>query len=532
MFCETLQKENEKREKRLSKAKELIEHFDETISEETEEFVINTVFKFSRYIFIRKVKSKIFLYGEERKVDTYFAYCTHCKEEYEIDKYLSDTIFPHNNTCQCPKCRSRCIAKHTRYRRSGLIDSAAFITYDKSKIDPEVIVAKGHFAIRDYTGDYKKVETKYKNLSRYVFTIGNSYMLTENYYQGWFIRDNCCSYKDGYGNYKSYIDKESITRAVRNTKFRYSPYKNFMETRNHHDEDMTLFFYKYSKYPIVEKLMKSGFEIIAKYIVTGCSLERSVNYKQQDIFKFLGLNRAQIKEIKESEVEFSPSFLRMYKYVKKEKLGWDMSRIKEKKYRVETLNKIKKFAGINKTLAYFEKQDKGKGSHITMYTTWFDYLNDCEKLELNLSDQSILFPKSLYKAHQNTIKQIKYVEDKALNEKIEKLAPKREKLKYEYNGLIIRPALDSAELIFEGRTLKHCVGGYAINYAENKTNILFIRKENEIEIPYFTVEVSSKGEVIQVRGNKNCSPDEDVEKFMEKYKKEVLEKLAKKKKVA
>lgn len=533
MFCEVYKSESEKIEKEKPLVDRLLEHFSEDISENTEDFAINIALKDSRYIFVKRVKGK--------KIKRYFAYCTHCKEEYEIDEYTAEEVFHHNNSCQCPKCRSKCTAKHERYRRSTLKDYATFITYQKSKIDPNTVVAKGYFVARDYTGDYKDIETQYFDLSRFVFKVGESYMLTKGWSSNWYLRDRCCSYKDGCGDYRSYVDIESIKRAIRGTELSYSPYEIYLQEDHspyNYVNDMTLFFYKYCKYPIVEKLVKSGFKLIADCIVKDYSLERSVNFRQTDLFKFLGINRAEAKEIINSGYKCNPSFLNIYKFAKKEKLGWDISKINNsaRYYGVNTLKEIKKYSGINKVLTYFDKQEineKDKYYFTNWSNIWFDYLKDCKKLEYNLRDKSILFPKNLEKAHQKTIKLIKYKADKELDEDIKKTAKKIEKLKFEYKDLIIRPATTSEELIKEGEKLSHCVGGYTRRYAKGETYILFIRNKNNPDKPYYTIEISRKYTIVQVRGKSNKPANEEVKNFIDVYKKEVLEKLTKKnKKVA
>ena len=53
-----------------------------------------------------------------------------------------------------------------------------------------------------------------------------------------------------------------------------------------------------------------------------------------------------------------------------------------------------------------------------------------------------------------------------------------------------------------------------------ETCILFIRKKEEPEESYYTVEVR-EGEVVQVRGKYNADPKEDVKKFMNTFKKRI-----------
>ena len=66
--------------------------------------------------------------------------------------------------------------------------------------------------------------------------------------------------------------------------------------------------------------------------------------------------------------------------------------------------------------------------------------------------------------------------------------------------------------------LNHCVRAYIDKVARGITSILFIRRMEEPEKPYFTLELSPKGEVVQCRGDHNCSCPEEVEEFINKWK--------------
>ena len=48
------------------------------------------------------------------------------------------------------------------------------------------------------------------------------------------------------------------------------------------------------------------------------------------------------------------------------------------------------------------------------------------------------------------------------------------------------------EIISEGQALQHCVGGYAERHAEGKTTILFIRRKDNLDTPYYTLEIDDK----------------------------------------
>lgn len=552
-MCELYAAGNEAMNEYEKKKRKALEHFSDEISEEIEDFVEEEVFEYERYLFIRKEIDKVKdpLTNATVKVKKYYAYCTHCKKEFLIDE---DDIeyYKHNRVNSCGKCGSRVRVKYARYGRKKLCDRAIFLTYEKSKIDKGSIVARGFFVYRDYSGDYTKTKTEYREISRLLFIPGEQMMMIdEPLYYGrgelahWCIKDRLCSWKSDYGNYMAYVDKQSIIRAIEGTNFKRFPYKRHLSKECwgivNKTNDMTNFFYRCCKYPIIEQLDKAGFYEMADYIIHGYSMERTVRWKRKDIYGFMGINKGQAKEIIENKIKCTPAFLKMYKYCKESKIKWDIKKIKSvsEEFCVEDLEIIKRYIGIQKMVNYLEKQyvtskEEGKKRYFGMrsvYNTWSDYLRDCEKLGIDTSDKHQLMPKDLYQAHQNTIRQIKYKEDKKLNEEIKKLASKREKYKFEFKNLFIRPAIDTVELILEGEELHHCVGGYANRYAKGETNILFIRYKDNPDKPYYTMEVK-KGKVVQVRGKNNKNPTEEVEEFVEAYKRNILSKIEKSKKIA
>jgi hypothetical protein len=85
------------------------------------------------------------------------------------------------------------------------------------------------------------------------------------------------------------------------------------------------------------------------------------------------------------------------------------------------------------------------------------------------------------------------------------------------------------ELIDEGVVLKHCVGGYAKRYAEGQTNILVIRKIDDLDKPYYTMEIIDD-RIIQTRGLSNRMPDEEVAAFVKAFEQAKLIKANKPKK--
>ncbi|UTW69885.1 PcfJ domain-containing protein [Anaerobacillus sp. HL2] len=104
---------------------------------------------------------------------------------------------------------------------------------------------------------------------------------------------------------------------------------------------------------------------------------------------------------------------------------------------------------------------------------------------------------------------------------------------FEKNGYLWKLAKSSIEMFDEGKALDHCVGRYAESYAKGPIAIMFIRKTDEPDKSFYTLEVDMGSmSVTQCRGLKNCGTTEDVKQFVEAFKKEKLSKKRRKTKIA
>ena len=78
--------------------------------------------------------------------------------------------------------------------------------------------------------------------------------------------------------------------------------------------------------------------------------------------------------------------------------------------------------------------------------------------------------------------------------------------KYDYSDekyAIVVPKTPS-DIINEGTKLHHCVKTYIKKILQQETIILFLRKNNELDIPYFTIELRGD-KVVQIHGAFNCN---------------------------
>ena len=86
---------------------------------------------------------------------------------------------------------------------------------------------------------------------------------------------------------------------------------------------------------------------------------------------------------------------------------------------------------------------------------------------------------------------------------------------------MIVPPKTAAEIVEEGHALHHCVGGYVSRVANKECMILFLRKKEEPDKPFYTIEIKN-GAVQQIHGYDNCDPPPMVEKYLKVWKQKKL----------
>ncbi|MNO15495.1 hypothetical protein D3C76_51610 [compost metagenome] len=493
-------------------------HFSKEISKDIREYVTDHVLRSSRYIFIRRAKG------------IQFGYCTHCNK-----RYMTPTTLKHNEMTDCPKCGSRCEVKNHGTSRKYIVDSAFVVYYEKSRINPNAIVARAFRVFRDYRGDYTKVETEYKTTALYLFEPGNA----EMYERYWWYEDGryekCASVhsvelKSKYAN--NQCSEDSIKKAIAGTPYQYS-------TWDQHDQpqcDYVKFFALYSKYPAVEYLTKLGFKYFIGAKLFDHKTFNCINWTGKNINSILRLNKTEIKEVLQHGNKVNPMQLRLYQLSRKDSNHLELGRIIEAFKDVgdvmDVMKFIMRYANVGKIINYMHKQinrpEKQKyKKNEDVLTAWRDYLIECKTLEFDMSNERIIFPSNLFSSHQKTMKMVVHKKNEETDRKIKNRLKRLSAYEFEDDGLIIRPAQSTFELINEGKQLDICVGTYADRYAKGETIILLVRKKQEPDVPFYTVEVRNN-EVRQVQGRKHCHPTSEVRGFIDKFKKTKLLKSNKK----
>lgn len=294
--------------------------------------------------------------------------------------------------------------------------------------------------------------------------------------------------------------------------------------------DSIRFLMDWARYPAVEKLWKAGYTGLVNAKMFGHGMRKCrIRWSANTIEEALGIPQRFLKRMKPRkwDVQLIERYRKAYALSTSGRIRDDeVLLLVNSDVGIDYLDHAFGHAPVEKILRYL------KDARCSTYT-YRDYLQECTQLGLNLDDKQVLFPKDLRAAHDRTMKQVKYKANKEKKAAFIKAAAKLEDLAWEADGLLIRPAQTPQELTDEGAYLHHCVGGYVDRMSKGETAILLIRKAEEPNTPYYTLEWRGQ-RVIQCRTshNKSYEQDEAIHAFVQAWIKHITKNSRKKKPAA
>ncbi len=275
----------------------------------------------------------------------------------------------------------------------------------------------------------------------------------------------------------------------------------------------------YCKHPNVEYIMKSGFGCLIGERCTGywggiahIAPDRHINWKSNNLLKMLGLNRDECKVLRDraSDYEIYMMWRDNFPKYKPDEL---LILANQFHYEVGTAQNFTQTTGLSPV-----RIARYLGSQSISNSDYSDYLRQCINLKYNLHDTAISMPRDFIAMHTRLSELVEYQKNEKAHQAFMQNMEMRERFCFSSGGLMIRQPNSMAEIIAEGKRLHHCVGGYAERHAYGKLHILFIRTAEKPNVPFYTMEVSLLGEIVQVRGLRNTVMTDAVKAFVEEYK--------------
>lgn len=336
----------------------------------------------------------------------------------------------------------------------------------------------------------------------------------------------------------------------------------------------------YMKYPRLEWICKMGLNNLAVHLINHecrgySSGVGKVDLKADTIYRILGLNKVNVRILQ--QIDGSTYHLRLLQVA--ESIGLQLKPEQLKKYyntfecNTELLKQSGRKVSLHKVVKYIAKESErypiGEGGcwmssygrrheredprierQKNMAKDWLEYLEWCKALKYDTNNMFVYMPQNFKAVHDRTAAEYQALQNKkAAAEKRRREAAARRAMKeaqkalaeiLEQNsgadafsikgkGLILIAPKNGDEIRAEGAALHHCVGGYVERIARGETSIFFVRKADNPDEPYFTLEWKNN-DVVQCRGLHNCDMPPEVKAFTQAFKKKMLDSIKKGKK--
>lgn len=357
-----------------------------------------------------------------------------------------------------------------------------------------------------------------------------------------YATNNCYFYRDSVGEPWDYIVHPRTFANIKNTgMFKYVPVEETITRRFRSKMWVMDYYIAVARYPDFEMILKMGLTEYANRLVQ--KFPTNINPRGRTIEDRLRVYKSRIPDMIKAKGDgdsiarfqlerklgqhWTDEELKIYDTLKTN--SWDQKWIVTLKYM--TLTKLKNYMVKQRMWPNPKNTWQTSSDKRNLRNEYYDYLTMRAEQGYDMTNEIVLFPKDLRRRHNEMVlEREKHEQDKRKKEVLEKypkIKSKYRRLSEKYSaaagGFIIRPAKDAAEIVQEGRELHHCVGGdgYLRGHNDGRSYILFLRKLDDKETPFITVEIQGN-KILQWYGEYDKKPDKKlIDAWLKTYTKEL-----------
>ena len=335
-----------------------------------------------------------------------------------------------------------------------------------------------------------------------------------------------------------YLYVKNLDKILAGTVWQYSQLERFADI-DCEPLEVLPYLKGYLRYPAIEYLVKFGLTKLTSHIVYGKNEyggEEIINTNGKTFRETLGVGLEDLPVLQKVNADINQ--LELYQALKKQGFRADETLLawyKEQEISLpENILIPLKYTTPFKIMRYAEEQFEKLKNLVKNYgyrryfnksavlSEYKDYLSMSEKLEYDMTDTFILFPKNLQESHDLASKLYDIKKASIFNGIVqEAYQGLLEQYSYKKDGLTVIPPKTSKEIVKEGQKLHHCVASYVEKVAKSECVILFIRQTEDIQKPFYTMEIRN-GKVVQIHGQNHAAPTPEVNKFLEQWKRKKL----------
>ena len=437
-------------------------------------------------------------------------YCTFCGKEVPISGHPY-----HNKEGRCTRCRHPVVFK--ALGRAGYFQTDKYYAYLIQRCRDGFVIRE-FWANRTYRKDrLPHSEPYWHEFRRSIYDHSGE---VRSYYWGmycqretrWIAGSPC--YYAYYGDQSGRVYGKTLP-SLEKKELRQTGLAEWI--RSHPITDPEKYLAVWKRLPQMEQIWKAGLQRLTKECFNNCDSVRKLVLcpSEPGLIRALGLDASKFRRLRQLDGDTETlAWLQLEKKtgqrIPDEMLHW----FQKERISAKDLLFIADRMSLVQIKNYLQRQKQYfDGSCRQALTTWQDYLAMAERLHYDTSDEIVYRVHKLRQRHDELVLQ---GEAGSLEEQAEKMAAKYPHVdaicmelqnKYAYTDeeyTVIAPQ-NIFEIIKEGRMLHHCVGNdgagerYYDRIERRESFILFLRRTDEPNDPYYTLEIEPDGTVRQKR---------------------------------
>lgn len=318
-------------------------------------------------------------------------------------------------------------------------------------------------------------------------------------------------------------------------------------TKSHEKIDPEMYLCVYRTKPYIEQCAKGGLYKLCNEVIdirSRYSCDEIFDVHKSELHKILGIDKIRLKQLRKNNGNML--FLKWLQYAKKRNHILDDNTILwyvKHGVKPDSITFITDRMSEVKIQSYLIQQlvTNPTESAISLINIWKDYFSMAKRCGYNTNAKMIYRPRNLVEKHNQLVETLSDADTTKQAQMISETYTQVDKIisgfsgKYAYSGkkyCVVEPR-NIEEILDDSKTLSHCVANTPERYFDrinrNESYILFLRKTNEPDVPYYTIEIEPNATVRQIRTKYNCQGSEidELKTFLQVWQKVITKNLTK-----
>lgn len=451
------------------------------------------------YQYVNKIQSNHRLIILEKRKSYINCHCDNCNRDFSPKGNTLKIII--GETYKCPNCKKELVVKTNRCHKYEFDDYFAILDKYQDKFIIRAFQVKTYFS----NGIYDTFTCEYgRQIYDYTF-----HEIAEVY------NDNITSTTSGkWVVYKSFLNNDwKINNSYYHslgTCYKLFPYnlKKVLQGSKWQYSQLWDFAKHYDYFHVADTIrsMNESFELLVKLKLYNLAIDSTDRFNFKNPREYYSLIKKHLKFCQRYDLNINE--LRILKNINTENIRiikkyseWIRSDLLDE----INLSKADRLTDLNEQNVY----------------EYYDYLRMCKKLDYDLKNRNIKYPKDIIQAHDKTMKIYEVKKDKIINKKINKRYKAILNNSFQNKRFIVFPAKNISELIDESNQQLNCVQDYGERIANGECDIYFMRLLENQKKSLVTIEVKNN-HIVQKRIKGNDPTTKEQDKFLDMWEKKIL----------